>query len=148
MLTEEYDKMAKNYPVSRNYLDFTINTIRVPIQCHPALLLGFLIFAAAALFATSSFGAATVYVPMVSGNEILIIDAEAHTITGRNRGVNAIHGLATAKGNDYLVAGSYAEYDDWATSAPPKPTVVSEDEQTNIRHITQNRRQKNKPRKV
>lgn len=81
-----------------------------------------------AITATAAVAGTVVYVPMGSGNEILIIDAATDTIKGRITDVSEIHGLAGVKGGEYLVAGSFTEFDADKSSAPPKPKGVSEDE--------------------
>ncbi len=83
---------------------------------------------ASAFLSISAVAGTTVYVPMGTGNEILIIDAETDQITGKITDVSEVHGLAGAANGKYLVAGSFAEFDPGESSAPPKPMSVSEDE--------------------
>jgi YVTN family beta-propeller protein len=83
---------------------------------------------ASGLFAMAAMAGTTVYVPMGSGNEILMIDAETDEITGKITDISEVHGLAGTKDGKYLIAGSFAETDADGSSAPPKPKGVSEDE--------------------
>ncbi len=53
-----------------------------------------------------SFAATTVYVPLGSANEILVIDGERDRVVGSIGDVNNAHGLAASTVNDILVAGS------------------------------------------
>lgn len=83
---------------------------------------------ASVFFSISAVAGTTVYVPMGTGNEILIIDAETDQITGKITDVSEVHGLAGTANGKYLVAGSFAEFNSGESSAPPKPKGVSEDE--------------------
>lgn len=83
---------------------------------------------ASAVVAATAVAGTTVYVPMGSGNEILIIDAETDQITGKITDVTEVHGLAGTTNGKYLVAGSFSETDPGESSAPPKPKGVSEDD--------------------
>jgi YVTN family beta-propeller protein len=70
----------------------------------------------------------TVYVPLGSANEILVIDGQTDKVSGRIGGVTNAHGLATTPAGEYLVAPSM-----WATPqgepvVPPRPSGMSEDE--------------------
>ena len=76
--------------------------------------------------ASQAKAADSVYVPMGSGGEILVIDASRDTVTGKIVDVPDIHGLARSPDGLYLVAGSYAETS--AAAAPPKPEEMPEDE--------------------
>lgn len=70
----------------------------------------------------------TVYVPMGSANEVLVIDAAQDKIVGKIGDVEEAHGLAGTPDGKHLVAGSYAETRVKASAAPPKPKAVSKDE--------------------
>jgi len=62
-----------------------------------------------------SLASPTVYVPLGSANEILVIDAATDRITGKISGLKNPHGLSMTPNGEYLVAGSNEEAS--ATSA-------------------------------
>jgi YVTN family beta-propeller protein len=68
-----------------------------------------------------------VYVPLGSGNSIVIIDAETSKITGRIDGVPNAHGLAKTPDGLYLIAGRNDERK-VDSAVPAKPAGVSADD--------------------
>ena len=72
--------------------------------------------------------AGTVYVPMGSAGEVLVIDADSDTIVGRIAGIEDAHGLAGGPGGDYLVVGMYGEITPDQLAPPAKPEGMSEAE--------------------
>ena len=69
----------------------------------------------------------TVYVPLGSAGEIVVIDSDRDVIIERIGDVPDSHGLASAPGFGYLIAGSYAE-SRAASDIPPKPANMSAEE--------------------
>jgi len=57
----------------------------------------------------ASLAGPTVYIPLGSANEILIVDAKTDKVTGSIRGVTNPHGLSLTTNGKYLVAGSNTE---------------------------------------
>ncbi|NQU57414.1 MAG: YncE family protein [Rhodospirillales bacterium] len=73
-------------------------------------------------------GGPTVYLPLGSAGEILILDATQDKPIGRITGLPAVHGLAGTPGWGFLVAGSFEEQTAGSAAIPAKPKGVSEDE--------------------
>ena len=71
--------------------------------------------------------AGEVYVPLGSAGEIVVIDSTRDEITGKIKGIPAVHGLAGTRDGRFLIAGSYAERES-GSGAPAKPSGVTEDE--------------------
>ena len=86
------------------------------------------VLAALAGAASQPAAADTVYVPMGSAGEVLVIDADSDTIVRRITGIEDAHGLASSPGGDYLVAGMYADITPDQPALPPKPEGMSEEE--------------------
>lgn len=80
------------------------------------------------LAAAGEATAATVYVPLGSAGEVLVVDANTDIVIGTIGGLPDIHGLGGAPGARYLVAGSYAETEAGDMSAIARPRGVSKDE--------------------
>lgn len=78
--------------------------------------------------ASQPAAADTVYVPMGSAGEVLVIDVDSDTVVGRIAGIVDAHGLASSPGGDYLVAGMYAEITPERAALPAKPEGMSEEE--------------------
>ncbi len=53
-----------------------------------------------------AIAATTVYVPVGSANEVLVIDGDSDRVVGRIADVPNVHGLATSSGGGLLVARS------------------------------------------
>lgn len=70
----------------------------------------------------------TVYIPLGSADEVLVVDAERGEPKRRIEGLPAVHGLAATPDGKYLVAGSFLEETRDATIVPEKPEGMSEDE--------------------
>jgi hypothetical protein len=69
-----------------------------------------------------------VYVPMGSGDQILIVDSSTDRVIGQIDEMPTAHGLAGAPGGEYLVAGSYDEFRPGEHRMPSKPAGMSEAE--------------------
>lgn len=78
--------------------------------------------------ASQAMAGPTVYFPLGSVPEILIIDAEHDRVVGSISGVEDAHGLAGSLGGEHLVAGMYAETAAGEPVSPPKPEGMSEEE--------------------
>jgi len=65
--------------------------------------------AAAMAIPLASLAAPTVYIPLGSANEILIVDAKKDKVIGKINGVVNPHGLASTTDGKYLIAGSNTE---------------------------------------
>jgi YVTN family beta-propeller protein len=78
-------------------------------------------------FATAE-SAPTVYIPLGSANEILIVDAATSEATGRIVDVINPHGLAATPDGRFLIAGSNQEVSPDAGNLPPRPVGMSEEE--------------------
>lgn len=61
------------------------------------------------LLGISVVNAATVYIPLGSGNKVIKVDAENDTITAIYTGVANPHGLVATPDGEYLIAGSIEE---------------------------------------
>jgi YVTN family beta-propeller protein len=72
--------------------------------------------------------APTVYIPLGTANEILVVDASTDTPIRSIDGVVNPHGLAVTPDGKTLVAGSNKEAAPGAVAAPPKPEGLSEEE--------------------
>lgn len=57
----------------------------------------------------ASLASPTVYIPLGSANEILIVDAATDRVTGKISGVTNPHGLSITPNGEYLVTGSNTE---------------------------------------
>lgn len=75
-------------------------------------------------FMGHAWAAVTVYVPVGSANEVLVIDGEQDRVIGSMGEVVNAHGLAATNNGDYLVVGSMS----LAPKAQDKPEGMSEDE--------------------
>lgn len=84
--------------------------------------------AAMVAMASAPAPAATVYVPLGSAGEVLIIDTETDSIRGGIGSLPDAHGLGGVPGTAYLVVGSYAESPPAGPAAIAKPAGVSDDE--------------------
>ena len=84
--------------------------------------------AAVAGAATHAIAGVTVYVPLGSAGEVLVVDADKDRIVGTIPGLPDVHGLAGTADGKVLVAGSYAETTPGEAAAPPKPAGMSEAE--------------------
>ena len=71
--------------------------------------------------------AESVYIPLGSSGEIVIVKTESDKVVGKIDGLPAVHGLAATPDGRFLIAGSYEEREA-GTSAMAKPAGVSEDE--------------------
>ena len=85
------------------------------------------LLAAFAAGVSPALAGTTVYVPLGSAGEVLVIDAGTDTIAGTIAGTEAAHGLAGIAGGKYLVAGSLEEASPDSSAVPAKPEGVSED---------------------
>ncbi len=73
-----------------------------------------------------SLASPTVYIPLGSANEILIIDAATDKVTGKIDGLNNPHGLSLTPNGEYLVVGSNNEAPvgkNKMAGKPGKPTM-------------------------
>ncbi len=84
------------------------------------LLLGALVGAA-----LPAIAAGTVYVPLGSADEVLVIDTAGDLVVDQVSGLEASHGLASTPSGDFLVVGSYAETAPDETGLPTKPKGMS-----------------------
>lgn len=84
------------------------------------LLLGMLVGAAA-----QAMAAGTVYVPLGSADEVLVIDAAGDRVVDKIPGLEAAHGLASTPSGDFLVVGSYAETTPDNPALPAQPQGMS-----------------------
>jgi len=91
------------------------------------VLIGFF-FAVCLLLPTDTRAAETVYIPLGSAGEVLVVDAERGVPERRIRGLPAVHGLAVTPDGEYLVAGSLLEEERDAAGVPERPEGMSEDE--------------------
>jgi len=71
-----------------------------------------------------AIAATTIYVPIGSANEVLVIDGDSDQVVGRIGDVTNVHGLAVSPSGGLLVAGSMSV----ATSEQVIPEGMSEDE--------------------
>ncbi len=72
--------------------------------------LKFILFGGAAMLVPLvSLASPTVYIPLGSANEILIVDAATDRKIGKIKGFKNIHGLALTPNGEYLIAGSNEE---------------------------------------
>ncbi len=86
------------------------------------------VVAIAALFSNSVWAAPTVYIPLGTANEIMIVDAATGQANGSISGLDNPHGLAVTPDGKYLVAGSNQESTPGQAEVPPKPEGMSEAE--------------------
>ncbi len=70
----------------------------------------------------------TVYVPLGSAGEVLVIDADRDTVVGTIADLPDVHGLASAADGDYLVAGQYAGVTTGEAPVPTAPEGMSKAE--------------------
>jgi len=80
-----------------------------------------------------SVAATTIYVPVGSANEVLLIDGDSDQVVGRIGDLTNAHGLAASTGGGLLVAGSMS----LATREQAIPEGISEDEH-NAHHANSN----------
>lgn len=78
--------------------------------------------------ASQALAESTVYVPLGSAGEVLVIDVAQDRVVGSIGGVEDVHGLASVPGGEYLVAGSYSETTPDQPVLPAKPEGISEEE--------------------
>ena len=69
-----------------------------------------------------------VYVPMGSGDRILVVDSSTDRVIGKITEIPNAHGLAGTPDGEYLVAGSYDEFRPGEHRLPSKPAGMSEAE--------------------
>jgi DNA-binding beta-propeller fold protein YncE len=72
--------------------------------------------------------AGTVYVPLGSAGEVLVIDSSTNAVVATFGGVEHVHGLGGSPGSPYLVAGSFTETAPGAATLGPAPEGMTEDE--------------------
>jgi YVTN family beta-propeller protein len=75
-----------------------------------------------------ALAAETVYIPLGSAGEVLVVDADADKIVGRFQGIPAVHGLAGTPDGAFLVAGSFTETAPGEPALPAKPEGMAQDE--------------------
>ncbi len=75
--------------------------------------------------AAQAMAAGTVYVPLGSADEVLVIDAAKDRVVDKITGLEAAHGLASTPNGDFLVVGSYAETTPDSPALPAKPQGMS-----------------------
>jgi len=92
-----------------------------------AALIGLFLLAPLSLPA-ATWAAETVYIPLGSASEVLVVDAERGAPERRIAGLPAVHGLAATPNGEYLVAGSLLEEERGAAGVPERPEGMSEDE--------------------
>ena len=83
--------------------------------------------ATVAVLTAPAVSAERIYIPLGSGNAIVVIDPAMDAIVGRIDGVPAVHGLAATPDGRFLVAGSFDEREAGAM-VPEKPAGMAEDE--------------------
>lgn len=86
------------------------------------------LFAALSAYPAHTWAAETVYIPLGSADEVLVVDAARGVAERRISGLPAVHGLAATPDGEYLVAGSFSEEPRAAAAMPEKPEGMSEDE--------------------
>jgi len=79
-------------------------------------------------FTSPLWAGATVYIPNGTANEILVVDASTHKVTGSISGVVNVHGLVATPDGAMLIAGSLTEMKPGAAAIPPKPKDMTEEE--------------------
>jgi DNA-binding beta-propeller fold protein YncE len=90
--------------------------------------LAVVILAAAAGIGSVAAAAETLYIPLGSAGEALIIDTRSDEIVGRIQDIPDVHGLAATADGKLLIAASLSEQEGGAGSIPDKPEGVAEDE--------------------
>lgn len=84
--------------------------------------------ASAAVLSGAAYAAPTVYIPLGTANEIIVVDAATDRTIRRIDGVVNPHGLAVTPDGATLVAGSNQESAPGAAPIPPRPEGMSEEE--------------------
>lgn len=78
---------------------------------------------------TGQAGAAeTVYIPLGSAGEVLVVDAQTDKVIGQIKDLPDVHGLAATPDGRLLIAASYSETAADAAAPPPKPAGMPESE--------------------
>jgi len=92
-------------------------------------LVGILLVSAATVgMASVTSAAPTVYIPLGTANEIVIVDAADDKVIDTVGDIVNPHGLAATPDGKYVVAGSNREVSPDQAALPPKPAGMSEEE--------------------